>query len=185
MTPIFRWAGSKRQIATLLLDHFPKSFDRYVEPFCGSASLYFLLEPRNALLSDINSELTITYRSIKSSHSRIKRLVESMVDDRDYYNSIRGIDPKSLNATERSARFIYLNRLCFNGLYRTNLKGEFNVPYSGNKTRTLEIGDTLRSAANLLKNTNVVTCDFRQTLSLVRKGDFVYLDPPYATSEGG
>ena len=185
MKPIFRWAGSKRQIAECLIANFPQSFDRYIEPFCGSASLFFITEPSRALLSDINPELTTTYNTIAKSHKKLKLIVESMVDDRDYYNCIRSIDPNTLTNTERSARFIYLNRLCFNGLYRTNLKGEFNVPYSGSRTKGLEIGNTLEQAATLLRRSQVKCCDFRETLSAATKGDFVYLDPPYATSDGG
>jgi len=185
MNPIFRWAGSKRQISHLLFEGFPASFERYVEPFCGSASLFFLLEPPQALLSDINPELTTTYQTIKRNHHKIKEIVESMVDDKDYYNSIRSINPKTLNNIERSARFIYLNRLCFNGLYRTNRSGDFNVPYSGNRTRTLEIGNTLKDAALLLKNTQIECCDFLETIRSTKKGDFAYIDPPYATKEKG
>jgi DNA adenine methylase len=185
MNPIFRWAGSKRQISQLLFESFPESFERYVEPFCGSASLFFLLEPKKAILSDINSELTTTYTTIKRHHKSIKEIVESMVDDRDYYNCIRAINPQNLSNTERSARFIYLNRLCFNGLYRTNRKGEFNVPYSGSRTRTLEVGSTLREAAHLLKNAQIEWCDFLETLRRTQKGDFVYIDPPYATEGRG
>jgi DNA adenine methylase len=114
MKPIFRWAGSKRQIADSLVKNFPQSFDRYIEPFCGSASLFFITEPSKALLSDINPELTITYKTIVNRHKKLKEIIESMVDDREYYNSIRSIDPNTLTDTERSARFIYLNRLCFN-----------------------------------------------------------------------
>lgn len=185
MKPIFRWAGSKRQIADSLTTHFPSSFTRYIEPFCGSASLYFSIEPKKALLSDINPELTLTYNTLKTNHKKIKEIVELMVDDREYYNAIRSIDPTTLNNIERSARFIYLNRLCFNGLYRTNRKGEFNVPYSGSRTKGLEIGNSLQEAAKLLSQAQIECCDFRQTLEAARIGDFLYLDPPYATSEGG
>lgn len=185
MKPLFRWAGSKRQIAGKLIPYFPNTYKRYIEPFCGSASLFFLTSPKSAILSDINPELINAYKTIRSSSSKISSLVETMVDDRDYYNAIRSINPSELGKIERAARFVYLNKLCFNGLYRTNRDGQFNVPYSGKRTSSLAVSDELLAASSALKNTEILCEDYVKIIRLAKAGDFIYLDPPYASSEGG
>lgn len=181
MTPILRWAGSKRYLADRLIPLFPASYERYVEPFCGSASLFFLVEPPNALLGDVNGELISAYRQLRRSGERIVRLAEALPDDRDAYNAIREAVPEDLPPLHRAARFFYLNRLCFNGLYRTNKAGAFNVPYSGRRTKSVFEAGVGSSCARLLKRAELVVGDFSKTLRRVRQGDFVYLDPPYAT----
>jgi DNA adenine methylase len=165
-----------------LKSFWSSKFSRYVEPFAGSSVLFFNLRPSRALLGDINNELISTYESIKKHPTRVHRILASIPKGRIQYNKLRKVNPYSLRPTKRAARFIYLNRYCFNGLYRTNLKGEFNVPYGGNKSGTLPTREHLLNSAQHLKRATLLCSDFRNTLAKVRKGDFVYLDPPYAVS---
>ena len=106
----------------------------------------------------------------------------SLPEGREEYYEVRDLDSESLSPIHRAARFIYLNRFCFNGLYRTNFKGKFNVPYGAYKSGKLPSLEHLKSCAGLLKKAELIQADFRKTLSVVEKGDFVYLDPPYAVS---
>lgn len=185
MKPIFRWAGSKRQISARLIPHFPRKFNRYIEPFCGSASLFFLTSPQSSIISDINPELINAYKTIRTSSKRVANIVEGMIDDREFYNSIRSISPTELGQIERAARFVYLNKLCFNGLYRTNRAGAFNVPYSGSRTSSLYVAEELKEASQILSRSQILCEDYGSIIKLAKADDFIYLDPPYASSEGG
>ena len=135
--PFIRWAGSKRQHLSLLKSYWSDKFSRYVEPFAGSAILFFNLNPKRALLGDINNELISTFETVSDHPTRIHNILSSIPKGRSHYIKLRKVNPYSLCPTKRAARFIYLNRYCFNGLYRTNLKGEFNVPYGGKKSGKL------------------------------------------------
>lgn len=183
MNSLLRWAGSKRKLISTLTLVAPVTFRRYVEPFAGSACLFFALDPSRALLGDINSDLIATYRLVKSQPETIADCLGKFKLGKEEYYRIRGMDPKNLEVPERAARFIYLNRFSFNGLYRTNRKGQFNVPYGGMKTGRLPSLELLRLASSALKRTKLVTGDFEETLKLADAGDFVYMDPPfYVTS---
>src|SRR5713226_3861706 len=127
--PLLRWAGSKRQILPILAKYWNDGFNRYVEPFVGSACLFFHLGPPAALLGDINDELLGTYRYVRFRYSEVSNLLHKMrKGEREYYK-IRALKANQLSPAKRAARFIYLNRYCFNGLYRTNGNGSFNVPF--------------------------------------------------------
>jgi len=180
--PFLRWAGSKRKIVDKLSTYWTDEYNRYIEPFLGSGSLFFEINPRKAILGDINRELIITYQEIKKNPDKIIRLLKKYKRTKNFYYSIREINPKTLKNHEIAARFIYLNRNCFNGLYRTNLKGLFNVPYAKSRTGHLPSVTDFHNISALLKNAQIKNSDFRQVLNLVKKGDFVYLDPPYAIS---
>lgn len=177
-----RWAGSKKQIIPELLDYWSSGYNRYIEPFAGSASLFFAIGPESAILGDLNAELIETFAVVKSRPRALWKLLQSFRGGKKAYYSIRAQNPQGLAATQRVARFIYLNRFCFNGLYRTNLKGEFNVPYSPSKTGDLPTLDELLEFSGKLKSAEFVAGDFAVTLSNVRKDDFVYLDPPYVVA---
>lgn len=181
MDPIFRWAGSKKKQLARLTAFWDSSYERYIEPFAGSAALFFRLEPTKAILTDLNSELIQAYQAIKLDPEHIHSLVSKFEISSDSYYRLRRVNPKSLTLTERAARFLYLNRLCFNGIYRTNRAGEFNVPFGGKKIPPLPGIESLRQCALMLEQTEIVHCDFGKTLSRARMGDFVYLDPPYTT----
>lgn len=176
---IFRWAGSKRKLLPVLIQNVPAQYERYVEPFCGSACLFFALKPSKALLSDINTELIHTFEEIKKAPLELAKAVGKIAVHKDTYNEIRKQKPEELENFERAVRFTYLNRNCFNGVYRTNQKGEFNVPMG---TRTGDVPDESRfiRCAEALENAVLLSKDFESLLNEIQKNDFVYLDPPYA-----
>jgi len=146
----------------------------------GSACLFFKVQPQNALLSDINSELVITFNSIKSNPIEIANRLSGQPLSKEYYYYLRGIDTAELDQYDITTRFIYLNRYCFNGLYRTNKQGKFNVPYSGIKTGNLPDKDELVAVSKALQNTEIICSDFEHILDSVQKDEFAYIDPPYA-----
>lgn len=174
-----RWAGSKRKLLPILLELVPRRFDRYVEPFAGSACLFFSLQPRRAILGDINDELINTYRELKKRPQEVYGCLSELEPGKDDYYRVRALDPTELTGPLRAARFIYLNRLCFNGLYRTNKKGKFNVPFGGYRCGPIPSAETLRMTSLFLRRAVLVSGSFEQTLERVGIGDFVYLDPPY------
>ena len=175
-----RWAGSKRQLIPVLSRFWNNDFNRYVEPFVGSACLFFSLAPKKALLSDVNQELITTYKQIaKDTDSVLKELKKFKKSEENYYH-IRGLNLDKLSPEKRAARFIFLNRYCFNGLYRTNSKGEFNVPYCGDGRGVMPPDDVFRIAAEQLKKAELFSNSFEKTLEKVKLGDFVYMDPPFS-----
>lgn len=174
-----RWAGSKRKLLPLLLDLVPRDFERYVEPFAGSACLFFTLRPRRAVLGDINDELINTYSAVKRSPEEVIGGLSELVPNKESYYRVRAINPSGLTGPLRAARFIYLNRLCFNGLYRTNKQGEFNVPFGGYRCGPIPSAESLRSTALFLRRASLISGSFERTLERIKTGDFVYLDPPY------
>jgi DNA adenine methylase len=178
MKSFIRWAGSKRLLLPHLRGYWP-SGARYVEPFCGSACLFFDLQPPRAILGDLNEELMLTFRAIRENpYVVLESLRRFPVGEAGYYR-VRSLSPLSLAAAERAARFLYLNRYCFNGIYRTNQRGLFNVPYGPPRSGRPIEADTVLAAAKALNEAIVVHGDFEITLAKVRRGDFVYLDPPY------
>lgn len=181
MKPFLRWAGSKAQIIPSIRNFWNSEYKRYVEPFCGSACLFFSIQPKEALLSDLNEDLICTLLQIQTSVDVIVECLRRMRTDESSYYKIRAIDPLTLSPNERAARFIYLNTLCFNGLYRTNLQGMFNVPY-GKKNRKNGFDPiVLSEASQVLSTAMIKSSDFETIVDRTREGDFLYLDPPYAT----
>lgn len=180
-TPLIRWAGSKRQLVPLLSSCWPGDNYRYIEPFMGSACLFFAISPRKAILSDSNIELTNTFDQIRKHPERIYQALKRIPRDSESYYILRAKEVGSLNRFDRATRFLFLNRFCFNGLYRTNLKGQFNVPFSGSKTGDFPSWENFSSAAYMLRNVDLKCGDFSTIVSNeVKANDFVYLDPPYA-----
>ncbi|MBX3296708.1 MAG: Dam family site-specific DNA-(adenine-N6)-methyltransferase [Acidobacteria bacterium] len=176
-----RWAGSKKQILPTLEKFWsPSTHKRYVEPFAGSACLFFRLKPDRGMLGDINKDLIATYLEIKYRLDELVEELGKLKKGREHYLSVRGLDTSILTASQRAARFIYLNRFCFNGLYRTNSKGQFNVPYGGERSGDIPSIETLRKCSSILKSAKLVAGDFNKILEMVEPGDFVYLDPPYS-----
>lgn len=177
-TPFLRWAGSKRQLLPQIAQQMPPSFGRYVEPFAGSACIFFGTCPSEALLTDFNEELILAYRVVKNRHIQLAKALSKMPTDESTYYDQRALHPRSLRSFDRAVRFVYLNSYCFNGVYRTNRKGDFNVP-RGSRCRGVPSLDQLAACARLLRNAEVECCDFRETLECCTELDFVYLDPPY------
>lgn len=179
MIPFLKWAGGKRWLAQKYSDMLEiPSGARYVEPFVGSAAIFFALRPKSALLNDANAELIETYETIRSEWQlvvdKLKKHHHSHCEE--YYYKIRASRPSS--ATGRAARFIYLNRTCFNGIYRVNRKGEFNVP-KGTKTEVILSTDDFAGVAAAIENVEFRSGDFESVLQTTGKGDFIFADPPY------
>lgn len=178
LTPFMKWAGGKRWLVEQELDLFPSSFRTYLEPFLGGAAVYFHLRPKSAILSDVNQELIDTYVAIKTDWRLVLRYLREHQRNhsKDYYYKIRASSYRSLFT--RAARVLYLNRTCWNGLYRVNLKGEFNVPI-GTKTDVLLGSDDFPRVAELLGGARIICNDFEETINMAKSGDFVFVDPPY------
>jgi len=177
-----RWAGSKRQVLRQLREYWVGGAARYVEPFAGSACLFFHLEPADAVLGDLNAELIRTMRAVQRDVALVLECYRRLRNSKQVYYTLRSIDPKQLSDAECAARFIYLNRHCFNGLYRTNSRGQFNVPYAPPKSGVALDEEVVVGASRALQKAILVNEDFQKTLVHARRGDFVYLDPPYVTS---
>jgi DNA adenine methylase len=177
--PVFRWAGSKRKLLSVLMASCPTQFNTYVEPFVGSACLYFSLRPHRALLADVNLELINAYSAIKSHPYELHQKLTTYEVTSDNYYRLRALNPNALAPIDAAVRFIYLNRLCFNGVYRTNMRGQFNVPL-GSKPSAMPSLEHLLQVSLALKPANLIACDFEEALANVEDHDFVYLDPPYA-----
>jgi DNA adenine methylase len=180
--PFLRWAGSKRWCLPFLRSSCASTFKRYVEPFAGSACLFFDLQPASALLGDLNGELIQTFRAVRDDPIGVHKAMSQFGLGRTAYYRVRDLAPKSLERVKRAARFIYLNRFCFNGLYRTNTQGKFNVPYGKPKNNNLPTLQQLEACSRQLRLAKLLHADFRKTLAEADKGDFIYLDPPYAVS---
>jgi DNA adenine methylase len=178
VTPFLKWAGGKRWFADRCLHLIPRNYRRYVEPFLGSGAMFFALRPRNALLSDLNPDLINCYRVIRDAPESIaERLVEHhRLHDKAHYYETRSAKPD--DPVERAVWFIYLNRTCWNGLYRVNRRNEFNVPI-GTKTSVVLPNDDFAAASGLLSNIEILHQDFEATLDAACAGDFVFVDPPY------
>lgn len=181
--PIVKWVGGKRQLMFELLKNMPKSYNRYFEPFIGGGALFFELQPENAYISDMNEELINLYSVVRDN-------VYELIDDlskhevsKEYFLDIRNIDRTEkyaeLSDVEKASRFIYLNRTCFNGMYRVNSQGQFNVPFGHYKNPRIVDKNNLINCSNLLQRTEIKHADFSEILTMVQKGDFVYFDPPY------
>lgn len=181
--PIVKWVGGKRQLMFELIKNMPKSYNRYFEPFIGGGALFFELQPEQAYISDMNEELINLYSIVRDN-------VYELIDDlskhevsKEYFLEIRNIDRTEqyteLSDVERASRFIYLNRTCFNGMYRVNSQGQFNVPFGHYKNPRIIDENNLLNCSELLKKTEIKCADFSEILTKVKKGDWVYFDPPY------
>ena len=180
--PFLRWAGSKKQLVGLMAEYWTSERTRYVEPFAGSARFFFQLEPPSALLGDLNADLMSMYGAVKATPTELYVALGQWENCKEDYYRARELDPDSLSQIDKAARFIYLNRFCFNGLYRTNRVGKFNVPYGGSKTGATPSQEELKAASRLLSRVMLKCADFETTLKGVQNGDFVYLDPPFTTN---
>lgn len=176
-----RWAGSKKKLIPILSEYWNSVHaSRYIEPFAGSAALFFAIKPEKCLLADMNEELINMYTCTKKNYRRVYSILKEMKLGADAYYAIRAQEPSSLCKYKRAARFIYLNRFCFNGLYRTNNQGLFNVPYAKETKSNLPSKEEIKSFSESIQNASFICQDFRQTIDIVKKNDFVYIDPPYA-----
>ncbi|MCZ6673452.1 MAG: Dam family site-specific DNA-(adenine-N6)-methyltransferase [Verrucomicrobia bacterium] len=175
--PLIRWVGGKRLIVPKLLDLLPKTFGTYFEPMIGSGALFFSLRPKRAVLGDINPELINFYKVIKDNHDGFYRAVQKLRASKRNYYTMRVSKPVS--PLGKAVRFFYLIRLSWNGLYRVNRDGEFNVPFGGRCPEDLIAIQVILNAADALRKARLVGGDFEKTTAIARAGDLVYLDPPY------
>jgi DNA adenine methylase len=176
--PFLKWAGGKRWLVSERPEWFRVEVTRHVEPFLGSGAVFFGIEPKMAMLSDLNAELIATYLALRDFPTDVRRKLREhqRLHNSEYYYRIRATICRT--PVTRAARFIYLNRTCFNGLYRVNLQGKFNVP-KGTKDAVLLPTDDFPALSNLLHKAELYARDFSETISEVGEGDFLYVDPPY------
>lgn len=179
VTPILRWAGSKKKLLPLLLDHALEEFSGvYHEPFVGSGALFLQMNVKKAVLSDLNPHLMHAYKQIKNHPAAVWEMLSKMPSNEEFYYSLRAMSWTTLNSIERTARFVYLNRYCFNGVYRTNLNGDFNVS-RGDGHLGIPSWDVFKAFSARLKKASLAEADFGSSISKAGKGDFIYIDPPY------
>ncbi len=182
-SPIVKWAGGKTQLLKHYSRLFPAEFNRYYEPFLGGGAVFFHLVAKNpnlrATLSDQNVELINCYNMIKNELPSVIRYLKKHKNDSEHFYKVRAQDVDDLSPAERAARLIFLNKTCFNGLYRVNRKGQFNVPFGRYENPKICDEVNLRAAERALCNAKINTANFEAVASLAKKGDFVYLDPPY------
>ncbi|MEZ0300004.1 MAG: DNA adenine methylase [Candidatus Methylacidiphilales bacterium] len=176
--PFLKWPGGKRWFVASHSHLLPRTFNRYIEPFLGGGSVFFHLKPARSLLSDLNPELIATYAAIRDGWSGLseKLISHQAHHGKEYYYSVRASKPR-LPVT-KAARMIYLNRTCFNGIYRVNLEGKFNVPKGTRDTVVLETDD-FEGAAALLANAELHTSDFEVVIDQAQEADLIFADPPY------
>lgn len=185
--PFLRWAGGKTQSIPFLKDHLPSDFstinryNRYFEPFLGAGSVFFSLRPRKAILSDINKDLIECYQAIKQRPDLVSRYLDQHLTKtcEAYYYQMRHKYNYSKPSICRAALFIYLNKTCFNGIWRVNKKGEFNVPYGQQDQPSLPSKEELLKVSIALSNAEIEQKNYKDIMEEVKKEDFVYLDPPY------
>jgi len=182
--PFLKWAGGKSSLLPHIRERVPANFETYFEPFLGAGAVFFGLAPPRAVLSDINIEVINAFRVVRSN---VEELLESLSKHRHtkkYFYSLRELDRKSdywiHSDVEKASRLIYLNKTCFNGLYRVNSRGEFNVPFGDYTNPKLVDPENLRACSELLRGAELETCSYDALEERIEKNDFVYLDPPYA-----
>lgn len=181
--PVLKWAGGKSQLLPDLLRHMPAQYGSYHEPFVGGAALFFELASQRRLtasyLSDINPALVDVYLALRDCVDDVIRCLRQHRHEEAYYYRVRALHPFDLSLAERAARLIYLNKTCYNGLYRENRKGQFNVPFGRHKNPTICDEPRLRAASAVLQEAIIHVRRFSTVLEVARPNDFVYFDPPY------
>jgi DNA adenine methylase len=182
-TPFLKWAGGKSQLLTTFDKFYPKSFNRYFEPFLGGGAVFFSLAARydglKATISDCNDELINCYLMVRDQPDEVIEELREHRNDIHYFYKIRSLNAEDLDEAERAARMIFLNKTCFNGLYRVNRKGQFNVPFGRYKNPKLVDSQNLYAVSRVLSNAQIVCQPFEKVVAKARQNDFVYLDPPY------
>jgi len=177
--PLIKWAGGKRNLLKIYKNFFPKNFNTYYEPFLGSGAVFFFLQPSKAVLIDKNEELINFYEVVRDKPFQLMEIISKYPVTKEFYYWIRDLDISKLSKLERAARFLYLNKTAYNGLWRVNSKGKFNVPFGRYKKVSFFNKENLLRASELLKKAVLIHGDFEEVLKYAQKGDFVYLDPPY------
>ena len=177
--PFLKWVGGKRQILNELRKYVPEKWNTYYEPFLGGGAFFFDLIPQNAILGDINPELILVYRTVQNSVEKLVKELKNYPYEKRYYYNIRDANTNRWGDIRKTARFIYLNKSCYNGLYRVNKDGKFNVPFGRYKNPLICDEENLKLASSALKNARIICGDFCKTVRSAKANDFVYFDPPY------
>lgn len=177
--PLLKWAGGKTQLLRILQRALPTEFSRYAEIFFGGGALFWSLGLPRSFVADSNPELINFYQVVRDAPSDLLSAVRELpITKMDYYR-IRALDLSELTIITRAARFVYLNKTCYNGLHRVNRKGQFNTPFGGRDSMKVLDEKDLQTASALLQQCTIACADFTESLTSLREGDFVYLDPPY------
>jgi DNA adenine methylase len=184
--PFVKWVGGKRQLLRQFRElglYPPEDFNpitnTYYEPFVGGGAVFFDLLPKNAELSDLNNELVTTYNVIKNNVDELIQSLQKHIYDKEYYLEVRAEKVEDLSDVEIASRFIFLNRTGFNGLYRVNKSGQFNVPFGRYNNPVICDEDNLRRVSDALQDVTITHQDYKNVLKTAKIGDFIYLDPPY------
>ena len=185
IAPFLKWVGGKRQLMPAIKELIPKNYTNYYEPFIGGGAVLFDLQPKNAVINDFNEELINVYQTIKENPEELISNLKTHKNESDYFYDLRALDREdsfeNLSNIKKASRVIYLNKTCYNGLYRVNNSGEFNSPFGRYKNPNIVNETTIRAVSKYL-NTNKITIlngDFEEALKGIKKGSFVYFDPPY------
>lgn len=185
--PFLKWAGGKRQLLSEIRKFYPRRYGIYFEPFVGAGAVLFDLQPRETVINDANGELITVYRIIKNDPEELITLLKQHEEKntKEYFYQLRSLDRdhafEALTEVQRAARIIYLNKTCFNGLFRVNSQGQFNVPYGSYKKPLIVDEIVIRAVSHYLLESriDISNDDFEEAVSGAARGDFVYLDPPY------
>lgn len=187
LSPVVKWVGGKRQLLDDIIPLLPDHFSTYVEPFVGGGALLFEIQPKKAIVNDLNHELINLYKVIKDNPNELLLLLEKheLNNSEEYFYQIRALDRSEsyneMSDIEKAARIIYLNKTCYNGLFRVNQAGQFNSPYGKYKNPNIVNKPVVLAMANYFQNNNITLLngDYKLALKKLRKGAFVYFDPPY------
>jgi len=178
--PILKWAGGKTQLLGELLPKVPEKYEKYIEPFFGGGAMFFALQPKEAVIADSNPEIVNMYQQVAGSLDKVISYLKKYENSSEMFYDVRSQKWEDLSKPEAAARTIYLNKTCFNGLYRVNKSGQFNVPYGKYKNPNICDVETLTVASDLLKRATIVCGDYKNVLSKYAcENDFIFLDPPY------
>ena len=178
--PIMKWAGGKAQMLKDILPRVPEYTGKYIEPFFGGGALFFALQPDRAVIADSNPELINVYVQVANDVDSVISKLRTYENTEEMFYAVRGLDWETLPVSEAAARTLYLNKTCFNGLYRVNRRGQFNTPFGKYKNPTICDEELLRAASELLKGKDIICGDYLDVLEkYAMPGDFVFLDPPY------
>lgn len=182
--PFLKWAGGKRRLLPELHRSVPARWNRYYEPFLGGGALYFSMPQPDSFLSDVNMELVSCYSVVRDKPEQLIEHLSTHVYSQEHYQWVRALNPDVLTDVERASRFVYLNRTCFNGLWRVNRRGEFNTPMGRYANPRLVPAPEIRAASGALQGCHLSATGFREAVTDCRSGDLVYFDPPYVPAGG-
>ena len=184
--PVVKWVGGKRQLLEEITQRLPKRITTYCEPFLGGGAVLFSLQPKNAIVNDLNADLMLVYEVIRDNVELLIASLEKHENTVEYFYNIRDLDRdkdayRKISVVDRASRIIYLNKTCYNGLFRVNSSGEFNSPFGHYKNPNIVNAPVLRAVSKYLiaNNIQLLHMDFEEVLRQLPRGAFVYLDPPY------